>query len=294
MILPFELPPIAGSTDRPVWDGAGFVLGGRRLSVLEYNESTVGWSEDLTEIHEHVAGGRHPIDVASRQDAIRQLQRFLKQPRPLILEIGCSSGFFLREATKAIPNATFIGADIVKGPLYRLAAQLPQVPMFRFDLLKCPFQSHTFDAVVMLNVLEHIEDDVGALRKVHDLLRTGGILILEVPAGPRLMDIYDENLHHFRRYSSRALRSLLGQLGFTIMRSSHLGFLVYPAFLAFKLRNRVMFRHVNRRVFDEQATMTSRSNLFSLAMRFENSYMANFRLPCGIRCVITGRADLAD
>jgi SAM-dependent methyltransferase len=146
----------------------------------------------------------------------------------------------------------------------------------------------------MLNVLEHIEDDVGALRKVHDLLRTGGILILEVPAGPRLMDIYDENLHHFRRYSSRALRSLLGQLGFTIMRSSHLGFLVYPAFLAFKLRNRVMFRHVNRRVFDEQATMTSRSNLFSLAMRFENSYMANFRLPCGIRCVITGRADLAD
>jgi SAM-dependent methyltransferase len=291
LILPFELPPIPGSTEAPVWVGNGFVLADNKIPVLEYSDNAAGWSDDLTEIHEDVAGDRHPIDIASRKDAIRQLRQFLKEPQPLILEIGCSSGFFLKDATRAFPNAIFVGADIVKRPLYRLAAQLPNVPLLRFDLSSCPLPECSFDAIVMLNVLEHIEDDTSALRKVRELLKPGGLLILEVPAGPRLMDIYDENLHHFRRYSSKALRSLLNQMGFSVVRRSHLGFLVYPAFVAFKLRNRAVFRQEERHVFREQATMTSRSNAFSLAMRIESTYLGDVTLPFGIRCLFTGRVD---
>ena len=62
-------------------------------------------------------------------------------------------------------------------PLYRLAKALPGVPLMRFDLLQCPLPAASIDVLIMLNVLEHIEDDGGALRKAFALLKPGGHLI---------------------------------------------------------------------------------------------------------------------
>jgi hypothetical protein len=117
---------------------------------------------------------------------------------------------------QAFPDATIIGADVVREPLYRLAEDVPSVPLLRFDLLKCPLPDAAVDALVMLNVLEHIEDDLGALsRRVASSSR--GLLILEVPAGPGLYDAYDAALRHFRRYSTRELSGKLHSTEFNII-----------------------------------------------------------------------------
>ena len=87
----------------------------------------------------------------------------------------------------------------------------------RFDLLKCPLPDAAVDALVMLNVLEHIEDDLGALPAGASHPQTGGLLILEVPAGPGLYDAYDAALRHFRRYSTRELSGKLHSTEFNII-----------------------------------------------------------------------------
>jgi SAM-dependent methyltransferase len=289
MNLPFSLPAPSGYSDIPKWDGQAFIFDGQRTPVLEYSENFAGWSDDLTALHEEAAGDNHPIDLASRKNAIAQVGRSLSNASSVIMEIGCSSGFLIKDLIKSFPGATVVGADVVKEPLNRLARDLPGVPLIRFDLLRCPLPEQCIDVLVMLNVLEHIEDDVSALKNALKLLRPGGFLVIEVPAAPKLYDGYDEELHHFRRYSATELKRKLSEAGFMVLRQSHLGFILYPAFVAVKLLNKWVRSKKNTLVVRDQATSTSGSLLVRWAMSLETNYLFNIRLPFGIRALAVAR-----
>jgi SAM-dependent methyltransferase len=71
-----------------------------------------------------------------------------------------------------------------------------------------------FDSVVMINVLEHVENDAAALRDAWDALRPGGRLVLWVPAMDWLYSDLDRKIGHHRRYHLKQLRRLLGDTGF--------------------------------------------------------------------------------
>jgi SAM-dependent methyltransferase len=78
----------------------------------------------------------------------------------------------------------------------------------------------SFDAIVCFNVLEHIADDVGTLRRFRELLAPAGAVLLLVPAHPALYGSLDRTFGHERRYSARELRDKLGQAGLepTVLR----------------------------------------------------------------------------
>ncbi len=289
MRLPFNLPPPAGYSISPKWDGRNFVFGDQCTPVLEYSENFAGWSDDLTALHEEAAGDSHPIDLASRNDAVAQVKKFIPSAEAVVMEIGCSSGFLIRDLTKTFPEAVVVGADVVKEPLYRLAKSLPGVPLIRFDLLQCPLPNQSVDVLVMLNVLEHIEDDQLALQKAFNLLKPSGVLIIEVPAGPSLYDSYDAELQHFKRYSSAELQVKLTNVGFNIWRKSHLGFVLFPAFAAVKMMNKYSTSRKSKSVVRDQAASTSSNGLIKWLMEFESKCLPNFQLPLGIRALITAQ-----
>jgi SAM-dependent methyltransferase len=285
-------PAPAGFGEVPHWTGTGFRLGDAVLPVLEYSENFEGWSDDLTALHEEAAGATHPIDVASRNDALAQIKTHVRNPESAaILEIGCSSGFMIKAITRAFPSASIVGADVVREPLFELAKQMPNVPLLRFDVVKCPLLDNSFDAVVLLNVLEHIQDDSAALAQVFRILKPGGIAIIEVPAGPHLFDAYDKALKHFRRYRISELAQKMLDAGFKIQRKSHLGFFVYPAFAAVKRRNQRAFRDSNdpESVVRNQASESSSSRMLSLAVAFEGLIAPWFNYPIGVRCLAVGK-----
>ena len=285
-------PSPAGFATSPQWTGAGFKLGDIVVPVLEYSENFDGWSDDLTALHEEAAGDSHPIDVASRNDALLQLKaRFRNSEKPILLEIGCSSGFMLKAMIHEFPSATVVGADVVREPLFALAKEIPTIPLLRFDLVRCPLDSDSCDAVVMLNVLEHIVDDVGALAQVYRILRPGGIAVVEVPAGPHLFDSYDKALRHFRRYRIHELADKMRNVGLVIERKSHLGFFLYPAFAAVKRRNQRNFDESTdlNSVVKIHASESSSSVLLSMAVTFEQVLGRWISYPTGIRCLAVGR-----
>jgi SAM-dependent methyltransferase len=78
-----------------------------------------------------------------------------------------------------------------------------------------------FDAILCFNVLEHIADDTGTLRRFHELLAPGGALLLLVPAHPALYGTLDDEFGHERRYRKDELRSKLEGAGLTIERLQH-------------------------------------------------------------------------
>ena len=115
-------------------------------------------------------------------------------------------------------------------PLAALALSMPDVPLLQFDLTTCPLPGESLDAVVLLNVLEHIPDDTAALRQIYRVLKPGGIAVIEASTGPHSYDVYDKLLLHCRRYALAGLRNLATSVGFRIVEQSHLGCFVYPGF----------------------------------------------------------------
>ena len=93
--------------------------------------------------------------------------------------------------------------------------------------------SKSFDTVISVNILEHINDDERFLKKVWDHLEPGGKLITVVPAHKLLYSEFDRSIGHFRRYSKKGLTERLDTAGFVTLRcyyanmASALGWLVF-------------------------------------------------------------------
>jgi SAM-dependent methyltransferase len=288
---PEIFPPLPDTTEIPIWTGRGFLIGNHILPILSYETSTSGWTDGLTVFHEITAGDSHFIDLASRSHAISQVAQYASGISPVILDIGCSSGFLLADLKIAFPQAYVMGADVVLGPLLNLAKASPETPLLHFDLTHCPLPNNSVDVAILLNVLEHIENDAQAIRQLFHLLKPGGIAVVEVPAGPELYDIYDELLMHYRRYELPQLRRLFLDAGFSVLNQSHLGFFLYPGFFAVK-----RLRSKNRADIseDEIAELVSKninqtgSNpFFHALMKLELTIGKVVSYPFGIRCLIT-------
>lgn len=291
--LSFELPAALPDGPLPCWNGAAFQTGTATQRVLAFGADHSGWTDALTELHETNAGADHFIDVASRAHAVDQLRRELRILHPTIMEIGCSGGHFLRDLLQAFPAAEIVGADYTLNTLQALGSTLPGVPLLQFDLTHCPLPAACCDAVVALNVLEHIRQDDVALAQISRLLCPNGVAVIEVPAGPALFDAYDEHLMHFRRYSMRDLVAKLRQAGLQVVDRSHLGFLLYPPFWLAKKASqwRKPANAAKREASVRTAIASTRGGggLGPQLMRLEDRLRRSIYLPFGIRCLVTAR-----
>ncbi|MFN0100516.1 MAG: class I SAM-dependent methyltransferase [Bryobacteraceae bacterium] len=292
MPFPFPLPPVPASTASPFWTGRGFQIGQKVEPVLSYAVNDSGWTDGLTHFHESLAGDRHYIDIASRQNSLSRLRKWVKGERPVIMDIGCSSGFLLRDIKKEFPNAQAVGADYVPAPLHRLAKAHPDWPLIQFDLTTSPLPDACLDAASLANVLEHIGDDATALQHVYRMLRPGGVAVIEVPAGPHLFDVYDKQLLHFRRYSRQSLHELLANAGFEVHDESHIGFLVYPAFAMVKKSNKKYLSLPDEeqlKIVEGSINIARGNPLMDVIMSIEDALRYKVPFPFGIRCVAVGR-----
>lgn len=89
-----------------------------------------------------------------------------------------------------------------------------------------------FDAVIMVNVLEHIEDDSCILQLIHRMLKPGGYLLIFVPAMPVLYGSLDKKFGHYRRYTKAGLIAVCRNAGYEIAHSRYFDiFGVFPWWL---------------------------------------------------------------
>jgi ubiquinone/menaquinone biosynthesis C-methylase UbiE len=164
--------------------------------------------------------------------------------------------------------------------------------LLQFDLQNCPLPDDSVDGVAALNVLEHIEKDELALKHLYRILKPGGVMHIEVPAGQNLYDIYDEYLLHHRRYSLMGIETKVKAAGFKILNSTHLGFSIYPAFWAVKKMNRRFLSNTEeqkQKIVTKQIRQTKNNFLMKLALEIEIKLGTFVRFPFGIRCILSCR-----
>jgi SAM-dependent methyltransferase len=291
---PLKFPHPKDKSRSIPWSNGAFDYDGGRVRVLSYEVAHSGWTNELTLLHERTGGSNHFIDLASRRYACAEVRRCTGHPASTVLEIGCSSGFLLRELIRELPGHCIFGADYTFESLEVLGRQMPDVPLLQLDLTRCPLPDEFVDVVVLLNVLEHICDDKIATAELFRIVRPGGAVIIEVPAGPSLFDVYDRVLLHQRRYAMSGLTAMVERQGFVVERRSHLGAILFPAFYLTKKLNQL--RYPMGCVIDEQQLVAgmirathNKSAFMNLVMALEQALGSVVYLPFGIRCLVTCR-----
>jgi SAM-dependent methyltransferase len=286
----FPWPSIGEDKQKPIWTGSCFQIEAKQFKILVFGGGVSAWSPELTEMHEKEAHSSHPIDLASRAMAIDSMKLLRAAEQPVILDVGCSSGFLVQELSRALPGAQVIGADYLPELVLKGAERYPNNPFLQFDLRACPLADACVDGVTGLNVLEHIDDDDKALREIHRILKSGGLAHIEVPADPTSFDLYDEVLLHFRRYRLRDIVAKATAIGFTVRKATHLGFFVYPIFTYAKKRNQRRGAQLSidekRKVVARQIGATKKSKTLSVIFSLERLLGSVVNYPAGIRIVV--------
>ena len=107
------------------------------------------------------------------------------------------------------------------------------------DAERAALRARAVDAIVCLDVLEHLDDDAGLVRCFHDILPPGGTLFVKVPACPWLFGTLDEESDHRRRYTKRGLVSVVRSAGFEVAAARYMNVVgVLPYFVKGRILRR--------------------------------------------------------
>lgn len=177
--------------------------------------------------------------VGRRKILTALIARFRPHPRSLrILEVGCGTGSNLPmlmrfgEVEALEPDAQARAVAATRTGLNIIAGGIEDAPL----------ADGRYDLIVMFDVLEHIEDDVAALRALLPKLAPGGRLMLTVPAIPWLWSGHDLAHHHKRRYTAASLGATLSRADYRLLHRTAFNTLLLPAVAAVRLVRRVTRR----------------------------------------------------
>ncbi|MFH0876158.1 MAG: class I SAM-dependent methyltransferase [archaeon] len=125
-----------------------------------------------------------------------------------LLEVGSGIGTYSKKIIRDFPDKKIILSDIDKKHLEILKTRFTSknVTVKKVDLNKASdLNIKKINSVFGLNVLEHVEHDVTALKNVYDLLEKGGRAIFLVPAHKVLFNPIDKEMGHYRRYTKKEI-----------------------------------------------------------------------------------------
>lgn len=156
---------------------------------------------------------RHPWELARAAFFEQVLAQAVPAGAPVrVLDAGSGDAFFSGELLARLPagssvtcwDTSYTDAQLEilprqRGPSMRFTRERPQGP---------------FELVLLMDVLEHVEDDRGFLRGiVSELLAPGGRVLVTVPAWQPLYSQHDENLRHYRRYAPKQIEAVITESG---------------------------------------------------------------------------------
>jgi SAM-dependent methyltransferase len=204
-------------------------------------------AEELARIYSFEAGYQrqglvtHDDRVPARKfrDSLRQIAHHV--PEGALLDVGCSAGEFLHLAR----NNGFRVQGVELNPDTAAIARANGLPVFVGPLEQADFTPHSFDAVHLGDLIEHVPDPSAVLELVRGLLRPGGVLLIVTPNHDALFPRSTLRLYrwagipwshptppfHLNQFSLQSLTGLLERTGFRVVEVRYT-----PCSLAYELR----------------------------------------------------------
>lgn len=138
--------------------------------------------------------------------------------------------------------------------------------------------SDKFDIALLLDVLEHVEDDHKSLDTLYELLNNNGYIIITVPAFMFLWTPKDVDLGHYRRYTKKTLKEVIGKTKFKIEYLSYYNFFLFLPALIYAIKNKNKTK--SSRYSDK------RDKLFTPIFKFERHFISRgIKFPFGVSLI---------
>ena len=138
-----------------------------------------------------------------------------------LARLGSVTGIELSQTSVAVARARAVG-EVIEG-----------------SVLEMPFADGQFDLAVSLDVIEHLEDDLAALRELRRTIAPGGALLVTVPAYQWLWSGHDEINHHHRRYTRRSLQDVAERAGWRQERTTYFNSLLLPVAILLRVLDKI-------------------------------------------------------
>jgi hypothetical protein len=204
---------------------------------------------DLAEARERGfhAGVRHPWEMARIAVVSKLIRRHVTLERDaIVMDIGCGDAFVVEQLAASYPDALFYAIDTALTPelIERCRTRLnnPRIrPFASLDAIEPPLEKPV-SLVLLMDVIEHIEDDTGFLTRLLDRPDVGlhTKFLITVPAYQALFCSHDVFLGHHRRYSSLLLRNRLEASGLRVIDIGYFFFTLLPVRLLQVIKERLL------------------------------------------------------
>ncbi len=246
-----------------------------------------------TALHEHlvIMGQRHWW-YRARRTIVSAVMRAHLAPNDhrQVLEVGAGTGsvtVILGEfgavtavephpAALAACRAAAPFANVCRGDIETLG-EMPEV------------RGRRFDVVAAFDVIEHLQDDVDALRRLRPLIAEGGQLVLTVPALELLWGGHDDVNGHFRRYSRPQLERHLRLAGYEVDYVSYFSALLFPVVAAVRIGRRLVREEAPEPNSDFKLSSRPVNGLLTWLFALEARVLDRHRLPIGSSLVAVAR-----
>lgn len=196
-----------------------------------------------------------------------------------VLEIGSGTGINLQFFAKKFPLIRGIETDELALELTRKRTGINVVSgSLPYDIA-C--EDGSLDVVMLLDVLEHVEDDKSSVSAIRKKLKDGGSFVLTVPAFMFLWSGHDVMLHHFRRYEKNNLEKILLDAGFKVEYMSYCNTFLFPPIASIVLLKK-LFK-------DQSANMKPPGKIMNAVFKFifslEKFFLGKISFPFGVSIV---------
>jgi SAM-dependent methyltransferase len=213
---------------------------------------------------------------------VRSICDRVRDRRARILDVGCGTGanlVMLSEYGEAQ------GVDVSPDALeFCHERGLDNVRLGAAESL--PYEAGEFDLVTAFDVVEHLDDDVEALREMRRVLRPGGRLLLFVPTFMFLWGVQDEVSHHRRRYRMHELRRAVRAAGFEVERSTYANITFFaPVLLVRKLMRLTGMRTES----ENNINIPALNKLFGALLGAERHWLRYLNIPFGVSGLCVAR-----
>jgi ubiquinone/menaquinone biosynthesis C-methylase UbiE len=227
---------------------------------------------------------QHWYFAGKRNLVMSLLADHLVKDKPQILDAGCGTGRTLAELDR---HYDVVGME-PNGDALSYASNRGMKRLVSGSLDQLPFTNEVFDAVTVLDVLEHCDNDCRAMAEIERVLVSEGLLIVTVPSYQWLWSAHDEALHHRRRYTKTSLLMLLEQNGFIVNKISYFNTFVFPLVAIRRLVSKVLKRDSGTADTDAMPPAFVNSTLYGL-QSLERACIGLFNFPFGVSLVCVAR-----
>jgi len=220
----------------------------------------------------------------------RQMQRLISAGRiptsPRILNIGAATG----RSSQWLGEFGSVVSLEYDGDCCRLTTERTGLEIVEGTILDLPWERDSFDVVCAFDVIEHVEDDAGAVAEMQRVCRKNGILFVTVPSSPLLWSEHDEINYHFRRYRIGELKALFK--GCDLLLCSGFNSLLFAPIAVHRVIRRIVDRLVGERSRPlksdfSRSQFSALSGLLETIFRSESLWLSRgIGLPWGVSAMI--------